>query len=208
MGKKLAYRDYLLTIPANGEETLSVTGRYVRCIESDLDSFQIGIDEEATAYFEQGMQISLAAGETPFDSIRIKNTDGSNSLTVRMGIGFGEVLDNRYNISGTVDATILNGSLRTYTLAKNSPASNVSIATGATPTLIVSQNFTRQRALLFNNESVGGTTLYVGPNSSITTSNAFPIPPQQALVLNSDEPIYGVHGGASAVDLRLLEEYN
>jgi len=80
------------------------------------------------------------------------------------------------------------------------------ITVGITPTLIIAANCERKGVLIVNNGSV---TMYIGPDSSITSANALPIFPGGSLddsgLLDSFRgSIYGIVASGT-VDARYWE---
>lgn len=80
---------------------------------------------------------------------------------------------------------------------------NVSVA--GTATLILASNPGRRMFVIYNN---GTTTLYIGPDASVSTVNAIPILPQSSFTQNGSRmwmgAWYGITSSASA-DIRYMD---
>jgi hypothetical protein len=206
MTQKTAFSTITRTIPAGGEQKIDITGTFLTCTESDQSTFLVAIDDSARNIFASGMEMQVANTNQPYKSIRVINTDGSNPLTVSFSYGFGALRDRRFQVSGTLNANITNTNVKVIGASGDFDALGaVSIPT-ATAVTLVPYNFNRRRLLVFNNEPVGGETVYLGEQHSVTVANGFPLPPQQAIAINQANAIGACHGGAAAVDVRYINE--
>lgn len=203
---KTAFATITRTIPAGGEQVIDITGTFLTCTESNQTNFLVAVDDGARNVFAAGMEMQVADENQPFTTIRVVNTHGSNTLTVSFSFGFGALRDRRFQVSGTLNANITNSNLKIIGAAGDFDILGaVSIPT-ATAVTLVPYNFNRRRLLVFNNEPIGGETVYLGEQHSVSVANGFPLPAQQAIAINQANSIGACHGGASSVDVRYINE--
>ena len=62
----IGHQVYTLAIPAGGEEIIHSQGRFVGCLESDQNSFEIALDDGAFVHFEAGLKTRIADDQTTF----------------------------------------------------------------------------------------------------------------------------------------------
>lgn len=202
---QIAYRDYDIQVAAGAEETLDVSGRFVHCITTDLTSFRLGLDDEATAYFKQGWRVQKSQGDEPFKRIRIKNTDGANPLNLKLGIGYGEVSDQGISISGTINANVTNTELTTEEKSADTFTDYADQAiTTAVKTTVLAANTDRVKAIIQNLESVGGTSIRVG-GANTGASRGILVEPGQAIELETTALISVYHAKGSDLDIAVAE---
>lgn len=94
-------RDYPLSIAANSQIELNVSGRFIRCLSSSLDDFLIMVDDGTEYFFASGIEYRLPIEQQDFKKVTIKNNNGS-TLTIRLAVGYGVLKDDRRNFSGSV----------------------------------------------------------------------------------------------------------
>ena len=79
------------------------------------------------------------------------------------------------------------------------------VTVGNTATLILPSNPGRRMFVIYNN---GAVTVYVGPDTNITTSNAIPILPQSSFTQNGERmwmsAWYGITASSTA-DVRYMD---
>jgi len=200
---RYAAQDYSLTVPTGQEITLNVSGEYVRCVYSNQDDFQIGLDAESTTFFAQGCETRIPAGSEFFRTLRIKNNNGSD-LTVRLIVGYGTYKDDRLQQSGTVQAEITNPEdIKLEVPDRVSSQSTATLASGASA-IIVAGNSLRDVLYVSNCEPIGGTTIWVG-NSFVNINRGIPIPPQGVLPLQTTDGLYGRQDSGSSVSVAFLQ---
>jgi hypothetical protein len=96
-----------LTVAPLDEVNLNLSGRYVACLESDLEFFELGVDGTAKQRMEPGLQLLTRDGEE-FNSLQVRNPDTTFDLTLRLAVGSGEVRDNRFSAGAFNLARALN----------------------------------------------------------------------------------------------------
>lgn len=101
---------YIITVPANTERDLNVTGAWVYVVAASA-LFELGVDQGATGEVEAGTYWEPAR---PFRLVRIRNTTGAAN-TVELKIGDGHFEDRRGEGGGAagIDPASL-GDVRAY----------------------------------------------------------------------------------------------
>jgi len=78
------------------------------------------------------------------------------------------------------------------------------VAIGATAAVLVAARQARESVLIKNNHA--SQILYLGGNSSVTTSNGLPLAAGESVRVESKNVIYAIASGAST-DVRYFEEF-
>lgn len=94
------------TVPAGQSMPVQVAGEFVRCLEAS-EKFKLSISGGAAVYFDSGIQWTARSPEQ-FDEFIIIN-ESANPLTVVMAWGYGEFVDNRLAVSGTIRVDNVSG---------------------------------------------------------------------------------------------------
>jgi len=98
-----------------------------------------------------------------------------------------------------VAANSMNSAYFNATLAGTMNYGNISVTTSAT--LIKATNTSRKSILIRNN---GSSTLYIGGNNSVTTSNGFEVIAGEEIYIKDTDEIYGIITSGT-LDVRYLE---
>jgi len=98
-----------------------------------------------------------------------------------------------------IEAKSMNSSYFNATLAGTMNYGNISVTTAAT--LIKATNASRKSILIRNN---GSSTLYIGGNNSVTTSNGFEVIAGEEIYIKDTDEIYGIVASGT-LDVRYLE---
>lgn len=86
--------------------------------------------------------------------------------------------------------------------AKGTPTVSV-VPVGSTATQIIGSNELRRVATIFNNDSAK--TLYIGPDSSVTVGNGYPVPYQQSFQDTRTESAWWGICSSGTIDTRIIE---
>jgi len=87
--------------------------------------------------------------------------------------------------------------------AKGTAAPPYAVSVGTTATRIVISNELRRVLTFFNNDSAK--TLYVGVDNTVTTSNGYPLPFQQAFQDTRTEGEWWAVCSTGTIDVRVIE---
>ena len=172
-----------MTIAADGEETINVTGEFFTILASSLLSFQIGFDEGPLNFAKSGHAGRLPAGDQ-FSSVRFKNTDGANPLVVTFAAGFGDLVDNETQLTGAVTVNVPVGL---------SSTADVALAAAA-KTLILAADIGRVEALI-TNLAGNVATLRIG-DVNAAAARGVELAPGQTITLETEGAIYAWNPGA------------
>lgn len=193
MTAKLDYREYTYTLAGGAEVTIPKPGSFVRCMASNLSTFQISVDDGPFVAFKEGQKYSapIALGESGFFTrIRVKNPSAS-SLTVTMALGFGDIEDDTLILSGAITTAVPSGLTTT---------ADVSVA-AASQQLLKAANTGRAEIMLVNN---GTATMRIG-DSNAAAAQGVPLAPGASTVLTTAAAVYAYNTGASAGTVSILE---
>lgn len=171
------YSDYRLTIAIGDSVVVHAVGRYVTCLEANID-FAIGIGSDALQFMAQGLTVEMAPGET-FDKIMLDNTGGASPLVVRVGIGTGNLRDQRLSLTGSID------------VSKGDAFSTVAdvLLTAAVATVIRAAD-TARREIIVTNLSANAAVVRIG-DVNVAAARGTPIEPGESLILDTTAAVYG-----------------
>ena len=94
-----SYREFTITLPANGIYTLNNPFNYFRCLECNVDGFKVAWSSNTSSTdFESGLGIKFD-DVIPYAQIFAPEEQG---MTVRIGCGIGYFDDSRLTVSGNV----------------------------------------------------------------------------------------------------------
>lgn len=89
-------------------------------------------------------------------------------------------------------------------MAESGSAAYGNVSIGASAALVVAARQTRESVVIKNNHA--SQILYLGSNTSVTTSNGLPLIAGESVRLKAKQAIYGIASGAST-DVRYFEEH-
>lgn len=173
---------------ARTDQEVAITGGYFKFIKevnndpNALVSIRFNDRANDGIDFTQGASIA-----TPFTRFFITNTAQAGKAAVFLiSPEQKNVADYNSPNNQTLSAiqSILGGTGNNY------GAVSVGVAAG----VLVAANATQREALIFNNGTV---PIYIGQDSSVTTSNGLPIPPQSFYVVSYRAVIYAISGTAA-----------
>jgi hypothetical protein len=186
-----------ITIADGVEHHIERGGNFLRVRSAD-SSFTIRLDDDVELKAEQNDVYRLSEGDA-FNKIVVINDTGGN-LTFQLEIGQGTVETNNVSISGNI--RVINGDSPNQILdvkAENTSPVNVKsagqdfttaqVAMSDTATIIRSSNSDRTAIHLKN---IGGSTVYIGSNTGVSTSNGYPLSPGQELNIETQDSVTGI----------------
>lgn len=183
-----AIRKFTRTLGANEETVLNVAGSTaVQCTSATAD-FTIRPDDQNPVVLANGLGIRYRENER-FNTLRI--TNGPTAQTVEIYIGAGDVIDNRFSVSGALTTRKL--------AAQSSAYGNATV--GTTASQIRGENTGRSSIAIQN---LGPGVLYVGTDGSVTTANGLQVFVGGTLTLEVDDAIHAI-ASAGSTDVRYLE---
>jgi hypothetical protein len=179
-GRGARSADYI--VPANGSITIAATGGFVRCLVSAID-LKLIVDDRAQMYFAAGMAYSPpnAAG---FKRLELVNETAS-ATTVTLAIGWGELKDDRVNLSGTIP---VKGTATTFT-------DNGNITVGTTTVTVLAANASRTRAVI----RAGINDLWLGPTSPVSSAGEPTVPAGGEMEILHTGIIWGIRAAGSVL---------
>lgn len=178
------YQEYPANVPAGEVLTIDTTGNYISCLSSNID-FAVGVDNSEPQFFTAGLKARTIAGE-PFRNVQIDNRAGASPLTASVGIGTGDLEDNRLTTVSGVSiskATILD------------TVADVSVANAAAPVVLAALT-TRRRAYIQNLD--GAATVRVG-DSTVTATRGLRLGPGERQTFETTEAIHVRNDSGTAV---------
>ena len=147
--RKTVFNPLSLTIPANGEVSANITGKFLRCMEAD-GPFEIAFQEFPKKFpFDLGVEL-ITEGEELFTKIRLFN-DTANIIETEFLYGHGTIKDDRLNVvQRRITSVMQNQDAETEFLvsATTSLANAGTIAFSGVPT----GTQVRRKALIVTNE--------------------------------------------------------
>ncbi len=176
------YREYAYTLTPGEELEIITDADFISCLEATAD-FDIGIDAPANVNFKQGLRLRVPGG---FKSVRINNTSAANN-TVSLGIGMGDFVDARLNISGSITNEAQRPDLFT-------DAAPVAAAAGPATTLIMAANAKRNEAILVN---TGTVDLWIKGSNAVSKTGVF-LAAGQNVILGTTAALYAYNPDAAA----------
>jgi len=186
-----AYSGYKFTIGAGDSIVVHAVGRYVTCLEANID-FEIGIGSDASQFMAQGLTVEMAPGEI-FDKITLDNAGGASALVVRVGIGTGNLRDQRLTLTGSIDVS---------TGAVLDTVADVSCANLAV-TQVLPLNVVRRRAFVQNLDATA--TVRVG-DGNVAAARGLRLGPGDSITIETTEAISLRNDSGAAVLVAVMEE--
>lgn len=182
-------RNYIIKLPAGEEVPVQgLNADYMRIIDGS-DRLTVTPDELQPL---EGMQKGMSY-RTPqaFNKLTLLS---ETVQTVEIMIGFGNISDDRLNLSGSVDAS---------SGGRTVEANAETVTTSAAELLAAN---TARRSVMIKNMDTAN-SIFVGHDGTLTDSNGFEIEPLQTLTLDKSAAaqIYAIAQTAS-VNVRLLVE--
>lgn len=101
MDYKRLYKTWSGTIPAGGSVKISMSGFYIRFLESDATGL-IAVNDGDPGVAVGGLGLSLPDG---FENFRLTNPNGTD-WTVTVGVSEGAIEDSRLNVPSGIDVNI------------------------------------------------------------------------------------------------------
>lgn len=180
-----AYSDYRFTIAAGDSIVVHAVGRYVTCLEANID-FEIGIGSDALQFMTQGLTVEMAPGEV-FTQVTLDNTGGAAPLVVRVGIGTGNLRDQRLTLTGSID------------VSKGDALSTLAdvALVAATATLISALDLTRREIIVTN--LTGNTAVVRIGDSNVAAARGTPLQPGESIALDTTAAVHGYSVPAQSV---------
>lgn len=89
-------------------------------------------------------------------------------------------------------------------MADSSQSGYAAVSIGTTAAVVKAAFFRRESILIVNNHA--SQILYLGSDSSVTTSNGIPVAAGGSVRLRTKSDVYGIASGAST-DVRYFEEF-
>lgn len=189
---------FAITIPPGGSDEVHRAADFITCLSAS-HAFQLALDGGPVSDFESGLTFKPTGG---LRLTRINNPDPVHPLTLQLGFGRGDILDNRTSFSGTIDVMP----------AGNFPVETVSpdvLTTGApisceyaAVTALAAANSKRVEVMVTN---TGGATVYVGGDPAASPGEGIPVSGGASLVLSSGAAIYARNDTVAAVEIAVAE---
>lgn len=176
------YREFTITIPANGVYELFEVFNYFRVLAAG-GTIQVQFGDDPVRSTFTGAGIGLRFENLPNRLVLVNTSGGSNVITFAVAIGY--INDDRLNFSGVIDAD-------TTSTAPLISTADVTVAT--TVTSIIAANVSRRGVIITN---IGSTNIRVG-DASITTTRGSILFPNQSITLDSVQQVYGIASGSSS----------
>ena len=197
LGAQMSYTDVTYVLPANGAEDISRFGAFVTCLAASKD-FRIRVDQRNEHRFEAGLTRRKDGG---FEHIRIINPH-PQPITVRLGIGSGDIDDNRVTISNDAGLATREQVPDVITGARSSCPNGQS-------TLILSANPLRKEAIITADGDQSGAIYISGSGAPVSFQDGVPLLPNQAVTLTTTAAIYVRNDTGATVFPRILKvEYS
>lgn len=186
------YFEKAWTIEPGGDLVLPLSGEFLYVLDSDQNTFNIGIDGEPTGQARPGARFEpdRVGG---FKEVRVNNPDPSQPLTVRLGWGQGrfQLTPTKVTATGAVQE-------RGSQLAE---LPDVAVAAGATASIAAAR--TERRTLLVRNTS-STLSVFLRSDNALAES-AWEIPPESVSSLEAINEVFAHNPGGSSVTVRVSE---
>lgn len=184
----VGYSVYTLSIAAGGRERLGWPGDYVRCLAlSGATAIRIAFDGAPDQYMALGLAYR---SPEPWREVELVNP-GAGAVTIQVGIGLGEIRDDRLIYSAPIEiakATVIRST------------ADVAIAAGAVVQVLAAAA-TRRRAIV-GALTTNARELRVG-DSLVTATRGLELDPGDRIELEIATAVYvaNPHSGAQTVSL-------
>lgn len=180
-----------INCPAGQAVTVGATGRYFRVLEADADvsvTFEFANGRSYRTPWLVGI-----GGSLPEKFTRLI-IESSTLQEVQIGYSDTPIDDSRLNGSIQITGGIRSASNRTATYGNHTA--------GTSAAQIVGVNLSRGRSLIQN---LGPGDLYLGTDSSVTTSSGLKVSVGGSAEITFESAIYGI-ATAAGTDVRFIEE--
>ncbi|KEP71765.1 hypothetical protein DL1_00405 [Thioclava dalianensis] len=191
--KRISYAVRDFTVPPGATISAVRDAGFVSCLDAS-DKFKISFDDGTQNDFEAGLTYRPAAG---FTRLAIHNPN-ENTLTVRLGLGKGNIADARVTISA--GNTLATRERNTDLLTTPAP---VSAANGAT-TLLAGADDLRREIMVVSPTDAGG-AVFVAGSADAVSGQGVPILPGQAITLSTGAAVYLRNDTGAAVNIAVAE---
>ena len=190
---KPTFRTYDVIVEPGATDVINRAASFLSCLEAS-HRFQIMFDDGTACDFEQGLTFRQGSD---FKQVQITNPSATDTLTVKLGLGRGDIRDSRLSLTGQVDSRQKSPDV----LGTGAPVT----ATDANTTELAAANPLRREILVVNTSP--GATVYIGGDAGAGQGQGLPILPSQSLTLETAAAVYARNdsGGDVAVAVAELE---
>lgn len=185
------YATRSFTVPANGSVEFVRTASFLTVLDASA-AFEISFDNGPRSAMEAGLTLRT---QDDFQRVEIINTTGS-VLTVKVGLGRGDVRDSRLTLSGSIQADIVAPDV----LTTGAPVA----AANAAVTLLAAADANRREVLAVVDLSAGG-AVYIGGDAAAAAGEGLPVQPGQSLTLTTSAAVYVRNDTGAAVNVSKAE---
>lgn len=192
MARSEVYADYLYSVPAGESIVIAVGGEYVGCISSNQDDFLISLDGDALQFMAQGLKIRTKGGDR-FANVTVDNSGNASTLTLRLAIGDGDLVDQRLSLTGAISVT--KGD-------QFDTVPDVSVGAGVSAELLATD--TARCEAIINNLAANAATLRVG-DSNVAAARGVELAPGETIVLTTTEAVHAYNPGGVAQSVAVME---
>lgn len=200
------YQEFTYTIPPSEIMQVFYAHSYFRVLEytGDANTLKVRFGSSGQESVFSGAGLGYAMKE-PVDRVDLRN-DGTNPLTVKIGLATGVINDDRLSVSGTVT---VNGHVIVDSGNINVTGGEINVSARATTgqvavnaaTLISASSATKMSCTI----NAGSSDLYISFDSGVTTGNGYLIPANGSATITTKDEIYGVRGSGVATCYKIEE---
>ena len=191
MNNRPQYATRAYTIPAGATVELIRSATFVTVL-SATGPFKARFDDAPSFDLEQGLTI-----RTPNGFRRMEFTNpGASAISVKVGVGRGDVNDARLTLSGQVNTA----ETMPDTLTTGAPVA----ATNAAVTQIAATNPLRREVLAVVDTGAAG-PVYIGGDAGAAAGQGIPVQPGQSLTLSTTAALYARNDTGGAVNVYVAE---
>lgn len=184
-------KNYTIGLKANTTITIGgLKANYVRVIDGSAVFSLTPNKLDPIEVMQKGL--SFRASKEFTELTLLSDVDQTIVLTV----GYGDISDDRLNISGSIDAS-----------SNGTTITNTAHTVGTSAAELLAADSTRRSVLIKNMDTTN--SIFVGADNTVTTANGFEIEAGQAIAMDK-APQAAIHaiGAAASIDVRTLQESN